>query len=236
MSAVGRFSAFIFDMDGTLVDNARYHTQAWRQLLAERGVHLTAEEFHHWSSGKTNWQILRHVLGPKVPEKEIVELAERKEVMYRAAYAPHRRKVTGLDRFLREASCLGVPMAVATSAGRTNIRFILDDLGIVSHFRAIVSGEEIVRGKPDPEVYVLAAQRLGVSPDACLVFEDSPGGIEAANGAGMKVVAIATSLSSRALGGLPGVVRVVQDFSALRPASLVDPAQGACGHREPEQP
>ncbi len=224
-----RFRAFIFDMDGTLVDNARYHTRAWQQLLAELGVQVTAREFHRWSSGKTNGQILRHVLGPGLPDGEIAELAERKEVLYRAAYASHRRLVAGFDRFLREAYHLGVPMAVATSADWTNIRFVLDGLGIASCFQAIVSGEEIVHGKPDPEVFLLAAQRLGVAAERCLVFEDSVVGIEAACRAGMKAVAITTSFSAEALGGVPGVVQVVHDFSSLHPGLLVDPAREAQG-------
>jgi beta-phosphoglucomutase family hydrolase len=219
--------AFIFDMDGTLVDDTRFHLQAWLQLLAELGVQVTAEEFHLWSSGKTNGQILQHVLGPGLPEGEITEIAERKEARFRAAYRPHRKLVAGLDRFLREASHLGVPMAVATSAGRVNIEFILEGVRIGHHFRAIVSGEEIERGKPNPEVFLLAAQRLGVAAARCLVFEDSPGGIEAAYRAGMKAVAVTTSFSTEVLGRLPGVVQVVRDFTSLRPGLLVDPAPEA---------
>ncbi len=219
-----RSRAFIFDMDGTLVDNARYHTQAWLQMLADLGQQVTAEELHRWSSGKTNGQILRHVLGPGLSDEQIAELAERKETRYRAAYGPHRKLVAGLDRFLREATRQGVPMAVATSAGRVNIEFVLDELDILPLFGAIVSGGDVRTGKPDPEVFLLAAQRLGVDPKRCLVFEDSLVGIEAAIRAGMKAVAITTSFGAQAFAGQPGVVLVIQDFTSLRPGSLVEPA------------
>ena len=217
--------AFIFDMDGTLVDNTRFHLQAWLQLLADLGREVVAAEFHHWSSGKTNGQILRHVLGPGFSDGQIADLAERKEALYRAAYGPHRKLVPGLDRFLREATHHGVPMAVASSAGRANIEFVLDGLGIMSLFEAIVSGEDVRNGKPDPEVFQLAARRLGVDSKQCLVFEDSLAGIEAAARAGMKAVAITTSFGARVFASLPGTVLVVQDFTSLHPESLVDPAR-----------
>lgn len=212
--------AFIFDMDGTLVDNARYHTQAWLDLLTELGVRVVPDDFHHWSGGKTNGQILREVLGPELPEECLREYATRKELLYRSAYGPHLRLIKGLDGFLEAAERHGIRMALATSADRTNIDFVIGGLGIGRYFQAIVSSEEITHGKPDPEAFLLAAERLRMTPGRCLVFEDSLGGIEAAYRAGMKAIAVATSVEPQAFCGAPGVLHVVRDFSGLHPTSL----------------
>lgn len=224
-------TAFIFDMDGTLVDNTQFHLQAWLQLLAELDVQVTAEEFHRRSSGKTSSQTLRHVLDPGMTDDEIKELAERKEVLYRNAYGPHRKLVAGLDQFLTEAVHSGISMAIATSGGRVNIEFVLNDLGVLPLFQAVVGGEDVNTGKPDPEAFLLAAKRLEIPPEQCIVFEDSLVGVEAAYRAGMEAVALTTSFSEEAFTGLPGVILVVQDFASLHPQSVADAAQESRGQR-----
>jgi beta-phosphoglucomutase len=217
--------AFIFDMDGTLVDNAGFHTQVWLQMLAEIGVRLTAKEFHRRTSGKRNAQILREILGPELSDEEIASYAERKELLYRVAYGPHLKLVAGLDGFLEGARRLDVPMAVATSANRCNIEFVLGGLGIESYFRVVIGAEDVSVGKPHPEAFLTAARRLGVAPERCLVFEDSPVGVEAAHRAGMKAVALTTTVDARVFQGLPAVVQIVDSFEGLNPRSLVKPGR-----------
>jgi beta-phosphoglucomutase len=211
-------------MDGTLVDSAGFHTQVWLQVLADLGVHVTAESFHRQTSGKTNPQILRQMLGSDLSVEEMAQHSERKEMLYRAAYRPHLKLLDGLDTFLREAWHLGLPMAVATSADRANIDFVLGGLGIEDHFDAIVGAEDVSQGKPHPEGFLAAASKLEVAPGQCLVFEDSLTGIEAAHHAGMKAIAVTTTVDASEFEGLPAVTQIVEDFTSLTPSSLIGQA------------
>jgi HAD superfamily hydrolase (TIGR01509 family) len=129
------------------------------------------------------------------------------------------RLIAGLERFLNEARQLGVPMALATSAGRENIEFVMGGLGIGSFFSAIVAADDVQRGKPHPDLFLAAAQRLAVPPGDCLVFEDSLADIEAARRAEMRTVAITTAHAASEL-SYPSVVRIIQDYTSLELASL----------------
>jgi beta-phosphoglucomutase family hydrolase len=213
--------AFIFDMDGTLVDNMSFHERTWLELLAGCGVAVTADEFHRRASGRTNPDILREFLGDRLAEHEVAEWTERKEALYREAYRPHLRAIAGLPGFLESARLLGVPLAVATSGTPGNVEFVLDGLRIGALFATVVTGGEVTRGKPDPEMFLIAAERLEVEPASCVVFEDSRAGVEAAIRAGMRVVVLATTPGIRELEGREGVVDVVADYSDLDPRALL---------------
>jgi beta-phosphoglucomutase family hydrolase len=212
-------AAYIFDMDGTLVDNMDAHAEAWIGLLGELGVEVSRETFFARAAGKTNRQILELFLGAGPGATELARLAAEKEARYREIYAPQLKPLPGLRDFLAGARRDGIPLAVATSAGRANIGFVLGGLGLEPSFDAIVSEEDGTRGKPDPEMFLLAARRLGASPEVCTVFEDSRAGIEAGARAGMAVVALATSLPAEELARHPGVIRVIRDFVGLRDIS-----------------
>jgi beta-phosphoglucomutase family hydrolase len=213
--------AFIFDMDGTLVDNMSFHERTWLELLAGCGVAVTADEFHRRASGRTNPDILREFLGDRLAEHEVTEWTERKEALYREAYRPHLQAIAGLHGFLEAARQLGIPLAVATSGTPENVEFVLEGLRIGPLFATIVTGDEVRRGKPDPEMFLTAAERLKVEPASCLVFEDSRAGVEAAVRAGMRVVVLATTPGIRELEGRAGVVSVVADYAELDPRALL---------------
>ncbi len=213
--------AFIFDMDGTLVDNMAYHTQAWLELFAELGIEMAPGRLARLMGSHTTSELLRHVLGEGISGKEIARYSQRKEVIYRTIYGPHLSAVAGVHHFLREAQALGIPMAVATSAGRRNIKFTLDGLGLKASFDAIVGGDDVPQGKSGPQIFLTTAQRLDIGPGQCLVFEDSQSGVEAAHLAGMHIVVIATNPQAEEFRGLPSVLDVVSNFSGLDPANLV---------------
>jgi HAD superfamily hydrolase (TIGR01509 family) len=213
--------AFIFDMDGTLVDNMSFHERTWLELLAGCRVDVNADNKHRRASGRTNPDILREFLGDRLAEHEVAEWTERKEALYREAYRPHLRAITGLPGFLESARLLGVPLAVATSGTPGNVEFVLDGLRIGALFATVVTGGEVTRGKPDPEMFLIAAERLEVEPASCVVFEDSRAGVEAAIRAGMRVVVLATTPGIRELEGREGVVDVVADYSDLDPRALL---------------
>lgn len=213
--------AFIFDMDGTLVDNMRFHTKAWGKMLAENGVEMDAHDFLVKTAGKTNREILPTVFGD-ISDKRVEELGKRKETLYREYFLPHRKTVDGVVEFLEAARNFGVKMAVATAAPIGNVEFILDGLDLRKYFQAVVTAADVSRGKPDPEIFLKSAEKLNVEPKNCLVFEDAIGGFEAAHRAGMKSVGIATVNSIEDILRRDSVVEAHDDFMKLNPLELIE--------------
>jgi len=213
--------AFLFDMDGTIADTMPFHIQAWMGLLSDLGVQMGPEEFLRKTSGKMNHQILREVLGIPISDADLAVFDERKESLFRTLCGPHLRPIGGLMEFLADARRRGILMAVATAAGKANRTFTLDGLGITAYFDAVVGAEDVQNGKPSPEIFLRAAERVGAAPSSCVVFEDALSGVEAAARAGMKAVALTTSLTAREFQGHPAVIRIAADYTALRPQELL---------------
>ncbi len=213
--------AFIFDMDGTLVDNMHVHTEAWAKVLEENGVEMDAHKFLVATAGKTNREILPTVFGD-ISEDRITELAKRKETLYRDAYLPIRKPVDGLIEFLIEAQNLGIKMAVATAASNPNMEFILDGLDLRRFFGAITTATDVTVGKPDPAMFLVSAEKLGVEPKNCIVFEDAIGGFEAAHRAGMVSIGITTVNSAEDILKLDSVIEAHADFTQMRPEELIE--------------
>lgn len=188
------FKAFIFDMDGTLIDNMRFHEKAWMLFLERKGMEMSKEEFEAKHYGTID-EVVPRIFGSGLSSREIKMLGEEKEALYRDIYQPHIREIEGLSTFLEHLRRQNFPLALATMGDRNNVRFTLDNLGVRTFFDVIVSGEEVNEGKPEPEIFLTAAARLRVSPQECLVFEDSRSGVEAARRADMQTVALATSHS-----------------------------------------
>jgi HAD superfamily hydrolase (TIGR01509 family) len=180
-------------LDGTLIDSAPLHWIAWRETMAERGYDLQPAEFAS-SFGKRNDTILRGLLGADLPAPEIERTSEAKEVRYRRLVRERGIELlpgagAWLDRLERE----GWRQALATSAPLGNIDATLEPLGLASFFDAVVSAEEVGRGKPDPLIFLTAAERLGVPPARCVVVEDAPAGLEGARRAGMRSIGVLSS-------------------------------------------
>lgn len=213
--------AFIFDMDGTLVDNMRYHTDAWRTLIEENGFDFNERKFLVETAGQTNREIIPGVFGALSNER-LSELALRKEELYRERYLPYREPVRGLVEFLDAARDLGIKMAVSTAASPANMAFILDGLDLRRYFGAITTAADVKRGKPDPETFLISAGRLGVEPINSLVFEDAFFGFEAARRAGMKAIALTTVNSVEDIMKSGSIVEAVADYTVLRPDELIE--------------
>jgi beta-phosphoglucomutase len=213
--------AFLFDMDGTLADTMPFHLRAWIALLGERGIQVEPEAFLRQTAGQTNREICDRTLGLRLTDAELADFEERKESAFRDLCRPHLAPIAGLRPFLDASRNLSIPLAVATSACRANRDLVLEGLGLAPYFAAVVGVEEIQRGKPDPEIFLKAADRLGVEPGGCLVFEDALTGVEAASRAGMRAVALATILAPAEFEGRPGVIRVVRDYAGLEPEELI---------------
>ena len=213
-------NAFLFDMDGTLIDNMAFHCQTWLELLEREGHPISEAQFYREAAGKTNPEILRQYLGDHLTDAECAIHATNKEGLYRELYGPHLAPIVGLIPFLDKAKAAGIALALATSAGPNNIRFVLEGLNLAAYFEATVRGDEVTKGKPDPEIFLTAAQRLGVAPENCIVFEDAFAGIEGAGRAGMSVVALATTLTAEQMTGIAHIVRIATDYTNLEPTEL----------------
>jgi HAD superfamily hydrolase (TIGR01509 family) len=166
-------------------------------------------------------EILRLYLGERATGDEIQRISEKKENIYRQVFRPYLRAIAGLPGFLEEARRLHIPVALATSAGKTNIEYTLSGTGLKPYFDVCVSAEDVTQGKPDPEVFLMAARRLGVPAPRCLVFEDALLGVEAACRAGMKAVAITTTIPAKDFAGLCPVVEIASDFLDLHPDQFI---------------
>jgi beta-phosphoglucomutase family hydrolase len=212
--------AFIFDMDGTIVDNMAFHTRSWITFFEQRGMDIDADEFFRTTAGRQGKEIIRSHMGHDLHDDEVSTLNHEKEAVYRELYGPHRKTVDGFGAFIDAAKGQGVALAVATAAPNANIEFTLDGLDLRRHFDAIVGAADVARGKPNPDVFLLAAERCGVAPEHCIVFEDAPLGVEAARRAGMRCVVLTTTLPAEAFADFDNVICIATDFSALDVGTL----------------
>ncbi len=190
--------AVIFDMDGVLILSGDAHYIAWRETAHELGIDLTRERFaHHF--GRTNPDIIRDLLGPTVPEREMHRIADRKERAYRDLVHANVPIAPGTRELLESLASDGFALAVGSSAPRENIDMLLDAASLRPFFAGIVDGSMVQRGKPAPDVFLLASRLIAVDPARCVVVEDAPHGIEAALAAGMHAIALATTHPSEDL-------------------------------------
>lgn len=213
--------AFIFDMDGTIVDNMAFHTRSWLEFFARRGKEYEADAFFRETAGAQGREILRGRLGPDVTDAEVATLVAEKDALYREMYGPHRAAIQGFDAFVTAADARGVALAVATSAPPNNIVFTLDELDLRRHFAAVVGAADVKQGKPHPDVFLKAAEQLGAAPADCIVFEDAPLGVEAARRAGMRAVVITTTLPAEAFAEFDNVIAIVGDYDELSVDALL---------------
>jgi beta-phosphoglucomutase family hydrolase len=207
--------AFVFDMDGTIVDNMDFHTQSWIEFFRRRDMSLEPHEFFRATAGRQGKEIIRTYLGEALPDDEVAALNREKEEIYRELYEPHRKELEGFSAFIAAARQRGVALAVATSGPPANIVFVLDGLDLRRHFDAVVGAADVARGKPHPDVFLKAAERVGVAPADCIVFEDAPLGVEAARNAGMPSVVFTTTLDEVAFAGYDNVITIARDFTEL---------------------
>ena len=193
------FKAVLFDMDGTLAENALLHHQAWAVCLLERYGYALSPTETKVHGGKTK-AIVESLLGNVfTDDASAIEFHEYKEEKYRQIASGKIVPVAGLLEFLDYLEHLGVKMALVTSADLKNTKFVLGDLKLESRFLVRVMGEDVKRGKPDPEPFALGASKLGVPAEDCLVFEDSLIGVQSGISAGARVVGVASMQSKAAL-------------------------------------
>ncbi|AHB13102.1 tRNA (adenosine(37)-N6)-threonylcarbamoyltransferase complex dimerization subunit type 1 TsaB [Dehalococcoides mccartyi] len=190
--------AVIWDMDGVIADSAPFHMRAWQTTFAEIGYTFSEADFYR-TFGLRNDMIIYSVLGEKSDADTIHTLADRKEHLFREYAGQEIRLFPGVIELLKSLKTAGYRMAIASSAPLANIKLVMAKLGIGDYFLATVSEKDVTKGKPNPQVFLLAAARLCASPEECLVIEDAPAGVEAAKKAGMKCIAVTNSQQPQAL-------------------------------------
>ncbi len=208
-----KLKAAVFDLNGTLVDDIRFHYEAWKALGDRVGFAMNEEIFQS-CNGLKNEDIFPRLLGREVPRSVIEELGREKEELYRTLYRPHLAPVAGAEALFARLRARGVKLAVASSAPPENRAMVLDGLGWNDTFDVVVASEGL-RGKPAPDIFLAAAERLGVEPRACLAFEDAVNGVVAARAAGMMVVGVTTNVPAEALREA-GAAETIADFTALQ--------------------
>ena len=182
--------AVLWDMDGTLIDSEEFHWISWRDTLANEGIAITHEQFLS-SFGQRNDFILPRWLGTAATPERIERIANAKEELYRQLLRwDGIWPLPGVAHWVHRLHKEGWLQAIASEAPRANIDAILEALSATHLFQAIVSAEDVHRGKPDPEVYLTAAARVGVSPDRCIVVEDAVAGVQGARSAGMRSIGV----------------------------------------------
>lgn len=187
------FKAVIFDMNGVIINDERIHQESWRQLCQKHSLHLTEEEFKHNVFGRTEADTLAYLFHKHLTQEELEKYSSERVKIAISIFKPKLALTEGLLQFLKELRAHDISLGIATSARKPYTNFILDGLHIRHFFKQVVTAEEISRGKPDPEMYLLAAKKLSIDPKNCIVFEDTISGIKSAHAAGMKVIAIATT-------------------------------------------
>ncbi len=183
----------LFDWDGVVIDSSAAHERSWELLAEEEGKQLPADHFTQ-GFGRKNQYIIPHLLNWTEDEVEIERLGDRKEELYREIIKKDGLEIIpGINKFLMDLNINGIPCAVGSSTPRKNLETILDIIGYAPFFKAIVCAEDVRIGKPNPEVFLAGASKLGIAPENCVVFEDAFAGIQAAKAGGMKVVGLATT-------------------------------------------
>jgi beta-phosphoglucomutase family hydrolase len=215
------FFGAIFDWDGVIVDSAKLHEESWHRLATELGKPIAPGSFLRGFGMKSAW-IIEKIHRWATDPAEVARLTERKEALYREIVAQSDiAPLPGAAAWLDRLHGAGVPCAIASSTHRLNIEAVLDRIGLEHAFREIVSAEDVEHGKPNPEVFAKASERLKISPDRCVVFEDAHVGIEAARAAGMKVVALATTHPVEQLAAADLVVRRLDELTLEQVASIL---------------
>jgi beta-phosphoglucomutase len=213
----------IFDVDGVLVDSYDAHFQSWRDILAENGRELSEEGFAQ-TFGRTSREIIAHFWGDGVSAAESRAIDDRKEALYRDIVRRSFPAMDGAVELIDALRAAGFALAVGSSAPPENVALSLDGLARRDAFAAVVTGHDVTRGKPDPQVFLLAAQRLGIAPRCCAVIEDAPAGIRAAEAAGTASVALLGTASEDQLreAGARLIVRSLRELPAALLRQLID--------------
>ncbi len=206
--------AILWDMDGVISDSYSLHFAAWQETFVKRGIEFTKEDFTKLF-GTRNDFIVRSVMGKKLPERDVQIVVQEKEETFRQNATGNIKPFPGVVRLLNILKKGNFKLGLASSAPKENIDLAFSELNLTGIFNCIVSGQEVTKSKPSPQIYLLAAKRLGVIPNDCVVIEDSPLGVKAAKTAGMKCLAITNTHSRQELEEADRVVDSLENVDLI---------------------
>lgn len=205
------YKAFLFDLNGTMIDDMAYHISAWHRIVNELGANLSLERVKEECYGK-NHELLDRIFPNRFSLEEKNKLSIEKEKQYQSAYRPSLQLINGLDTVLAKAKAAGIKMAIGSAAIQFNIDFVIDGLNIRHYFDAILSADDVSISKPDPETFLRCAEKLGIAPADCLVFEDATKGVEAAQNAGMDCTVLTTMHSEHEFNQYNNIISFIKDY------------------------
>lgn len=209
-----KFKGFIFDMDGTMVDNMMVHHRAWQRKLTELELELTLEEVRQQIHG-INEEILERLFGERYTLEERRRISREKEEAYREIFLPELKLVDGLAPFLQECHDAGVIMGIATAAPLENVDFVLDNLNLRHYFKAVTHAGLVTKGKPNPEVLEKVSIGMGIPLEHCLVFEDTPIGAATAQNAGCPAYIITTTHHAEEFASFSNILGFLKNFTEI---------------------
>jgi beta-phosphoglucomutase len=212
--------AFLFDLNGTMIDDMPYHIKAWHSILNDLGANISEEETMHQCYGK-NDELLERVFPARFSKAEKDEITVKKEAAYKQAYLTHLKLIDGLDSFLQQAKERNIKMAIGSAAIMSNIDFVLDNLNIRHYFDAIISADDVALSKPNAETYLKCADALDVLPHDCIVFEDIPKGVESADNAGMKAIVVVGIHKENEFNSFNNTINFIHSYKELDINSLL---------------
>jgi len=217
----GKVEAFIFDMDGTMIDSMPWHARSWVEFVARHGLKLDVSDILARTTGRTGTECMRELFERELSDAECQALVHEKEEIYRAMFSDNFTEVAGFSAFAKAAVARGLKVAVGTAGDKGNIEFAMSRLKMDPLPLAIVGGDEGFSGKPTPAIFLEAARRIGIAPERCIVFEDAPFGIEAARRGGMRAVAVCSTHTAAELAG-PHVIAAVRDYDELAHSNFLE--------------
>ena len=209
--------AVIFDMDGVLADTGSIHYQSWVKIAKEIGKRFS-KKFFKSTFGKQSVPIIRKLVGNDVDEDLVRKWADLKEKYYREMVRNSIVPLPGVLRLLKELNDLKFKLAVGSSAPPENVDLLLNSFKITHYFNVVITASDVKNGKPAPDVFLTASEKLKIAPSNCIVIEDAPVGIEAAKNAGMKCIALKTTHHAKEL---LAADLVISDLSKIRSKDIV---------------
>ncbi len=201
----------LWDLDGVIADTAPYHFKAWREAFQKKGLLFTEEDFRR-SFGQRNDSIIRQVLGA-VSEEEMDSISLEKEAIYRRIIRHNLKPLPGAVKLMKSLREHSFKMALASSTPMENVQLLIKGLGIEQYFQCIVAAEDVTEGKPNPQVFLLAAKKLGVKPENCFVIEDAVAGVIAAKRAGMHCIAVTNTHPRASLAEADLIVDTLEELT-----------------------
>ena len=214
--------AIIFDLDGTLVDSLPYHHESWRIFFKKNNIEENDfDEIYKNYKGGGTLELMTSVFGDIYTKDELEKMSDDKEVIFRDIYRSKIFPINGLRKFLDSLKKNNILLSIGSNAIRKNVLMTIKELGITNYFSSIICGDEVSKGKPDPEMYIETLSNLKVNKNECIIFEDSIEGITAAKNANIKAIGVTSSQSSETLKSV-GAFKTIEDYTKISIDNILD--------------